>query len=127
VGVPLDVISVRRHLSVSLLPLSSPTLHLFICIPPPHLCTSSKDHTSSQRLPGLIVQRLPRSRLTNSRQLPVSHSAHTWATSDEPRTSLGRIGTGPRDATAPSTIMWMTIYGRLGTRRLGTAFLCILL
>jgi hypothetical protein len=37
--------SVRGHPSVSLLPLSSPTLHLFICIPPPHLCTISKDHT----------------------------------------------------------------------------------
>jgi hypothetical protein len=36
---------VRGHPSVSLLPLSSPTLHLFICIPPPHLCTIFKDHT----------------------------------------------------------------------------------
>jgi hypothetical protein len=36
-------------------------------------------------------------------------------------------GTGPRDATAPSAITWMAIFGRLGTRRLGTAFLCILL
>jgi hypothetical protein len=43
------------------------------------------------------------------------------------RTDLGRIGAGPRDATAPSAIMWTPIYGRLGTRRLGTAFLCILL
>jgi hypothetical protein len=40
-----DRVSVRGHLSVSLLPLSSPTLHLFICIPPPHLCTIFKDHT----------------------------------------------------------------------------------
>jgi hypothetical protein len=31
------------------------------------------------------------------------------------RTDLGHIGTGPRDATAPSSIMWTTIYGRLGT------------
>jgi hypothetical protein len=36
---------VRGHPSVSLLYLSSPTLHLFICIPPPHLCTIFKDHT----------------------------------------------------------------------------------
>jgi hypothetical protein len=36
---------------------------------------------------------------------------------------LGHIGTGPRDAMAPSAITWTTIYGRLGTRRLGTAFL----
>jgi uncharacterized membrane protein len=40
-------------------------------------------------------------------------------------TDLGCIGTGLRDATAPSAITWTTIYGRLGTRRLGTAFLCI--
>jgi hypothetical protein len=36
---------VRGHPSISFLPLSSPTLHLFICIPPPHLCTIFKDHT----------------------------------------------------------------------------------
>jgi hypothetical protein len=41
------------------------------------------------------------------------------------QTHLGCIGTGPCDATAPSTITWTTIYGRLGTRRLGTVFLCI--
>jgi hypothetical protein len=40
-------ISVRGHPSVSLLPVSSPTLHLFICILPPHLCTILKDHTHS--------------------------------------------------------------------------------
>jgi hypothetical protein len=44
----LTIDAVRGHLSVSLLPLSSPTLPWFICIPPPHLCTSSKDHTSSR-------------------------------------------------------------------------------
>jgi hypothetical protein len=36
---------VRGHPSISLLPLSSLTLYLFICIPPPHLCTIFKDHT----------------------------------------------------------------------------------
>jgi hypothetical protein len=40
-----EEVGVRGHPSVSLLPLSSPTLHLFICIPPPHLCTIFKDHT----------------------------------------------------------------------------------
>jgi predicted aspartyl protease len=40
-----DKRDVRGHPSISLLPLSSPTLHLFICIPPPHLCTIFKDHT----------------------------------------------------------------------------------
>jgi hypothetical protein len=57
---------VRGHPSVSLLPLSSPTLPLFICIPPPHLCTSSKDHTSSRRL--------SRSLHTKCRRLPASPS-----------------------------------------------------
>jgi hypothetical protein len=40
-------IVVRGHLSVSLLPVSSPTLHLPICILPLHLCTIPKDHTHS--------------------------------------------------------------------------------
>jgi hypothetical protein len=35
---------VRGHLSISLPPLSSPTLCLFICIPSPHLYTISRDH-----------------------------------------------------------------------------------
>jgi hypothetical protein len=48
--------SVRGHPSVSLLPLSSPTLLLFICIHPPHLCTILKDYNHSRRLLGLIVQ-----------------------------------------------------------------------
>jgi hypothetical protein len=55
------VLLVRGHPSVSLLPLSSPTLHLFICIHPPHLCTILKDHIHSQRLLGLTVCRLPTS------------------------------------------------------------------
>jgi hypothetical protein len=36
---------VRGHLSVSLPPLSSPTLPLFICSPSLHLCTISRDYT----------------------------------------------------------------------------------
>jgi hypothetical protein len=44
----LTLLAVRGHPSVSLLPLSSPTLHLFICIHPPHLCTILKDHIHSQ-------------------------------------------------------------------------------
>jgi hypothetical protein len=46
---------VRGHSSISLLPLSSPTLHLCICIPPPHLCTIFKDRTYSRRLLGPMV------------------------------------------------------------------------
>jgi hypothetical protein len=37
--------NVRGHPSISLPPLPSPTPPLFICIPPPHLCTISRDHT----------------------------------------------------------------------------------
>jgi hypothetical protein len=40
--------SVRGHLSVSLLHISSPTLQLCICIHPPHLCTILKDYTHSR-------------------------------------------------------------------------------
>jgi hypothetical protein len=32
-----------EHYTISLPPLSSPTLPMFICIPPPHLCTISRD------------------------------------------------------------------------------------
>jgi hypothetical protein len=44
-----DVIEedVRGHPSIFLLPISSPTLHLFICIYPPHRCTILKDHIHS--------------------------------------------------------------------------------
>jgi hypothetical protein len=49
------VVCVKGHPSVSLLPLSSPTLYLFICIPPPHLCTIFKDHTYSRQLLSPMV------------------------------------------------------------------------
>jgi hypothetical protein len=57
---------VRGHPSVSLLPLSSPTLPLSICTPYHHLCIISKDRTYSRRLSGPMVRRLPKSRLTDS-------------------------------------------------------------
>jgi hypothetical protein len=47
--------NVRGHPSVSLLPLSSPTLPQSICIPHPYLCTISNNHTYSRRLPGPTV------------------------------------------------------------------------
>jgi hypothetical protein len=103
---------VRGHPSFSLLPLSSPTLHLFICIPPHHLCTIFKDHTHSRRLSGPIVDDFPRPH-------PLVPQQH--------QTGSGHIRTSPHDTTAPSAITWTTLYGRLGTRRLGTAFPCILL
>jgi hypothetical protein len=51
----VDLATVRGHPSVSLLPISSPTLHMFICIHPPHLCTILRDHTHSRRLLGPMV------------------------------------------------------------------------
>jgi hypothetical protein len=48
VGLPLlKALIVRGHLSISLPPLSSPTLPLFICTPSPLLCTISRDYTQS--------------------------------------------------------------------------------
>jgi hypothetical protein len=44
-AVMVKTVAVRGHPSVSLLPISSHTLHPFICIPLPHLCTIFKDHT----------------------------------------------------------------------------------
>jgi hypothetical protein len=52
-------------------------------------------------------------------------SALTSGASDRLRTGFGCIGTGPCDTTVPSAITWTPIYERFGTRRLGTAFLCI--
>jgi hypothetical protein len=40
-------------------------------------------------------------------------------------TGFRHIGTGLHDTMAPTAITWTPIYGRLGTRRLGTVFLCI--
>jgi hypothetical protein len=76
------IVHVRGHPSISLLPVSSPTLHLSICILPLHLCTITKDHTHSQQLLGPMVWWLPRSWLTNSRQLSTSLPTHTSTASD---------------------------------------------
>jgi hypothetical protein len=62
------------------------------------------------------VRRLSGCWLTESHWLSISSSACTLAAS----TSLRRVGTCPHDTTAPSTITWMAINGRLGTGRLGT-------
>jgi hypothetical protein len=51
-----DLVGVRGHLSISLLPLSSPTLPLFICTPSPHLCIISRDYTQRPTTFALIVQ-----------------------------------------------------------------------
>jgi hypothetical protein len=36
--------------------------------------------------------------------------------------SCGRIRTGLHDTMVPSAITWTPIFGRLGTRRLGTVY-----
>jgi hypothetical protein len=96
-----EVFAVRGHPSVSLLPLSSPTLPLSICTPYTHLCIIPKDRTYSRRPPSLTGRRLPRSRLTDSRRLPrsrltdsqrlpVSPPARTSTASDGLRTHRDR-------------------------------------
>jgi hypothetical protein len=116
--------SVCKRTSVRFLtPLSSPTLPLFICTLSPHLCIISRDYTQGPTTFTLIVWQLCRSWLPDVIDFLTPH----LLLPQQHRMDLGCIGTGPRDATAPSTITWTTIYGRLGTRRLGTAFLCILL
>jgi hypothetical protein len=82
--------SVRGHPSVSLLPLFSPTFYLCICIPPPHLCTISKDRTYNQRPLGPMVRWIPRSQLTDSWRLPASLPARTSTASDGLRTHWDR-------------------------------------
>jgi hypothetical protein len=79
-------ITVRGHPSISLLPLSSPTLPLFICTPSPHLCIISRDYTQRPTTFALIVRRLCRSRLTECHQLPACLPALTSTALDEPRT-----------------------------------------
>jgi hypothetical protein len=113
--------TVRGHPSVSLLPLSSPTLPLFICTPFPHLCTISRDYTQSQRLP----HQWPDDFHTNSPTKVNDFHPPSLLGPEWHRTSHGHIGTGLHDTTAPPAITWTPIYGRLGTRRLGTVILSI--
>jgi hypothetical protein len=75
---------VRGHLSVSLPPLSPPTLPLFICIFPTPLYHLQGPHP---KLTTFVfkVQWLSRCRLTNSCQLPTPSSACTSTALDKPR------------------------------------------
>jgi hypothetical protein len=70
---------------------------------------------------ALIVRRLCRSWLPDIVNFPPPHPLLP----QQHRTSLGHIRTGLCDTMAPSAIMWTPLYGRLGTRRLGTVVLCI--
>jgi hypothetical protein len=97
-------------------------LPLFIYTPYPHLCTIPRDYTQSQWLPHWRPDDFPD---VDSPEVDNSHSPSSLGP-EWHQTSRRRIGTGPRDAMAPSAITWTPIYGRLGTRRLGTITLCIL-
>jgi hypothetical protein len=97
--------TVRGHPSVSLPPLSSTTLPLFICTPSHYLCTISRDYTYSRRL----LHRWPDNFL-NVDPLEVDDFRPPSPLGPEHhRTSCGCIGTGLRDTTAPSAIMWTPI------------------
>jgi hypothetical protein len=122
IGTP-GTVSVRGHLSISLLPLSSPTspcpyvFPILTSVPSPRIIPIADDFQArrSDNFPKVdspVVVDFP----TPTPLVPQPH-----------RTNLGHIGTGPCDTTAPSAITWTPIFGRLDTRRLGTAFLCILL
>jgi hypothetical protein len=113
--------TVRGYPSISLPPLSSPTLPLFICTPSPHLCTISRDYTQSQRLPHWRPDDFP-----DVNSLEVDDFCPPSSLGPEcHQMSCGCIGTGPRDTMVPSAMTWTPIYERLGTRRLGTVLLCI--
>jgi hypothetical protein len=96
----------------------SPPVHMYF---PLHLCAISRDHTQSRQLSYPMVWWLSRGRLTRCRRLSAPSSTRTSAASDKPRThwdrSVWHYGT--------LAITWIPIYGRLGTRRLGTVILCI--
>jgi hypothetical protein len=107
-------LSVRGHSSVFLPLLLSPS------IPSVHMYIPN----TSVLFPGTIpkvwqllylkVWWLTRCRLPKCHWLSTSPSACTSGALDEPQTHWDR------DTTAPFTAMWVPIYGRLGTRRLGT-------
>jgi hypothetical protein len=109
---------VRGHLSVSLPFLSSPPLPLFICIFPTPLYHLQGPHrkpmTKSDDFPNVDSPKVDDFLLLS----PLAPQQH--------RTSFGHIGTHPHDTTAPSTVTWMAINGRLGTGRLGIVNFSIL-
>jgi hypothetical protein len=100
---------VRGHPSISLPPLSSTTLPLFICTSSPHLCTISRDYTYSRRL----LYRQPDDFLDVDPPEVDNFCPPSLLRPEWHCTSHGCIGTGPCDTTAPSTITWTPIYGGL--------------
>jgi hypothetical protein len=102
-------VPIQGHPSVSLPPLSSPTLPLFICTPSPHLCTISRDYTQSRRLPD----RRPDDFLDADSLEVDDFRPPSSLRPERHRTSCGRIRTGLRDTMALSTITWTPILGGL--------------
>jgi hypothetical protein len=78
--------------------------------------TISRDHTQSRRLLYSKSNDFPNVDSPKVVDLPLLSSL----TPQQHRTSLGCIGTCPRDTTVPSAVMWMAINRRLGTGRLCT-------
>jgi hypothetical protein len=116
-----ETLLVRGHPSVSLLPLSSPLLSPCSYVSPTPLYYLQGpylkfDNSSIRRSDDFLDVDSP-DIIDFPLLPPLIPQQH--------RTSLGCIGTGPCDTTAPSAITWIPIYGRLGTRRLGTVILCI--
>jgi hypothetical protein len=110
---------VRGHPFISLPPLSSPSLPLFICVSPTPLYYLQGPHPKPMTF-VFKVQWLSRSRLT-----VIDFPLLPPLVPQQHQMSLRCIGTHPRDTMTPSTVMWMAINGRLGTRRLGTVILSI--
>jgi hypothetical protein len=104
------------HLFFPTLPLNSPCSYVY----PPHLCTISRDHTQSWWLLYPKADDLPD---VNS---PKSLTFHSFLHSYLSSIGWESDALGQAHMTkAPSAVMWMPIYGRLGTRRLGTVILSI--
>jgi hypothetical protein len=119
--------AVRGHLSVSLPPLLYSHLpsHTHPCsyIHPPTLCTIITRHQTLEVNDSQTPQ--TSMSLWESTPIVVDIPLPPSLLPLELRTSFRHIGTGLCDTTAPSAVTWTPIYGRLGTRRLGTVFLCI--
>jgi hypothetical protein len=86
------LVVVRGHPSVSLPPLSSTTLPLFICTPSHYLCTISRDYTYSRRL----LHQWPDDFLNVDPPEVDDFRPPSLLRPERHRTSRGRIRTGPR-------------------------------
>jgi hypothetical protein len=86
---------------------------------PPHICTISRDHIQSWQLLYSKSNNFPD---VNSLKV-INFLLLPPFIPQQHRMSFRCIGTRLCDTTAPSTVTWMAINGRLGTGRLGTVTL----